>query len=319
MNVLASEEERRRFLERHSLFVFDCDGVLWRGGVAIPGVGKAINYLRHAGKTVLFVTNNATKTREACVEKAKRLLGLENATERDFITSGFACGQYLREHGCTTCYVIGDEGLHQELNGAGIKTLGREDDTKPAGEIDFDPVEIPKRYPEVNGVVVSFDSNVGYLKLAKAAAFVQYADPPPLFVCTNRDPATQLFGKGVSPGAGAFCAFLEVATGASPVLTGKPSLFLKSMLVQRGGGAERLDPKATCFVGDRLGTDITFGNICGFTTLLVLSGVTTLDEAKAAKDPETVPDYVVDSVTFLAPKEKENGAASGVVSSCDGK
>jgi hypothetical protein len=44
-------------------FLLDCDGVLWRGGVGIPGVSESVEAIRAAGKRVLFVTNNSTKTR----------------------------------------------------------------------------------------------------------------------------------------------------------------------------------------------------------------------------------------------------------------
>ena len=43
-------------------FVFDCDGVIWRGGTMIEGADAVLAKLREDGKKVVFVTNNSTKT-----------------------------------------------------------------------------------------------------------------------------------------------------------------------------------------------------------------------------------------------------------------
>jgi ribonucleotide monophosphatase NagD (HAD superfamily) len=49
-------------------------------------------------------------------------------------------------------------------------------------------------------------------------------------------------------------------------------------------------------IGDRLSADIEGGRRAGLATILVLSGATSPDEAKAA-DP--APDHVVDDITAL--------------------
>jgi ribonucleotide monophosphatase NagD (HAD superfamily) len=50
-------------------FIFDCDGVLWRGSQLIPGVQETLSKLRSLGKRILFVTNNSTKSRKAYLKK----------------------------------------------------------------------------------------------------------------------------------------------------------------------------------------------------------------------------------------------------------
>ena len=46
--------------------ILDCDGVLWRGEKALPGVPEALAALRSQGMRLLFVTNNSSKSRAQC-------------------------------------------------------------------------------------------------------------------------------------------------------------------------------------------------------------------------------------------------------------
>ena len=50
-------------LDRYESFIFDCDGVLWTGSQPIPGSVETLKYLHNAGKQLLFITNNASKSR----------------------------------------------------------------------------------------------------------------------------------------------------------------------------------------------------------------------------------------------------------------
>ena len=62
-------------------FVFDCDGVLWRGDQLVPGVLDALRQLRDKqGKALLFVTNNSSKSRSQYASKFKAL-GLDVSPE----------------------------------------------------------------------------------------------------------------------------------------------------------------------------------------------------------------------------------------------
>jgi ribonucleotide monophosphatase NagD (HAD superfamily) len=86
----------------------------------------------------------------------------------------------------------------------------------------------------------------------------------------------------VVPGGGALVAALTAGAGRVPdVVAGKPSAALVD-LIEAGTGIARA---RAVMVGDRLDTDILFGNANGLaSSLLVLTGVTA--EADLAKLPE---------------------------------
>merc|ERR1711968_49619 len=71
----------------------------------------------------------------------------------------------------------------------------------------------------------------------------------------------------------------------SPLWWGKPSSFMLDDVAQRFG----LDKSEICMIGDRLDTDILFGQNGGLKTLLVLTGVTT-EERLQSPENEIQPD-----------------------------
>jgi 4-nitrophenyl phosphatase len=60
------------------------------------------------------------------------------------------------------------------------------------------------------------------------------------------------------------------------------------------------DPSKTIMVGDRLNTDILFGKNGGLSTLLVLTGITSLTEITGPDPSPIVPDYVTSSLGDLS-------------------
>ena len=109
-------------------FLFDCDGVIWRGGIGIPGVGAVVAALQALGKRCYFVTNNSTKARASYVEVLARVAGIAAGPDA-ILSSAFAAAEYLRAAGVTgKVYVIGEAGLVKELTEvAGVQCLGMED------------------------------------------------------------------------------------------------------------------------------------------------------------------------------------------------
>jgi len=56
-------------LDKMDVFIFDCDGVIWKGDSLIDKVPSVLDKLRQLGKTIFFVTNNSTKSRKGYLKK----------------------------------------------------------------------------------------------------------------------------------------------------------------------------------------------------------------------------------------------------------
>ena len=59
VNIL-KDEDKKSFVDSVETFIFDCDGVIWKGDSLIEGVPETIAMLRAMGKRLIFVTNNST-------------------------------------------------------------------------------------------------------------------------------------------------------------------------------------------------------------------------------------------------------------------
>ncbi|CAM0140700.1 hypothetical protein VKS41_007959 [Umbelopsis sp. WA50703] len=291
MEKLTTSEQLNNFIDSHDTFLFDCDGVLWEGSNVFPNVREAMQLLRSKGKKIFFVTNNSTKSRAAYLEKFKKL-DIEANLEEVF-SSACATAAYLKYvvkfPADKKVYVVGMAGITQELEAEGIKCFGGLDD---AGAHDVD--EIPDD-PEVGAVVVGLDIHINYYKYCKAFTYL-HNDPKRLFLLTNADSTFPTHGT-IFPGAGSIATPLMTALERQPdAILGKPRLnMLESILAEH-----HLDPKKTCMIGDRLDTDIDFGNRGGLTTLCVLTGVTKEEKLKSESN-DIKPTYYVESFGDFAP------------------
>lgn len=114
-------------------FIFDCDGVIWRGDTLIPDVPETLDMLRQAGKRLIFVTNNSTKSRKGYQGKFTSL-GLNIAPE-EIYSSSFAAAAYLEATNFPKdkkVYVVGEVGIQEELDLLGFQHIGG---PKDAGKV----------------------------------------------------------------------------------------------------------------------------------------------------------------------------------------
>jgi ribonucleotide monophosphatase NagD (HAD superfamily) len=103
--------------------------------------------------------------------------------------------------------------------------------------------------------------------------------------------------RGIAPGNGALVGAVAAATGTWPTVAGKPEPALHRETMIRTGARQPL------VVGDRLDTDIEGANRAGVDSLLVLTGVTTLDQLREAPDLHQ-PTYVAPDLRGLLEPER---------------
>ena len=240
-------------------FLVDLDGVVYHGDRVIPSAPGFFRFLRARGIPFLMTTNNSTLGPPQYVEKLARM-DIEIA-ESEVLASADATASYLQEHAPAGArvYVIGEMGLRDAIQAAGL-TLADTD---------------------AQYVVVGLDRDLTFDKLTKATRLLRAGA---FFVGPNPD-TTLPTDDGLIPGAGSFHALLTAATGVRPHIIGKPEPTMLQIGCERLG----LAPAETAMIGDRLDTDIVGGSRAGMRTILVLTGVSTLDEAAAAA---VKPDHV---------------------------
>jgi len=286
-----------KLLDGVDIFIFDCDGVIWRGDSLIDGIPNVLDKLREAGKTLFFVTNNSTKSRAGYKSKFTSL-GLDVKPEEIF-SSSFAAAAYLeqtkfKETG-KRVYVIGEKGIGEELDLIGVDWFGAESDKdsvaplQPGGKVEHDK--------DVGAVIVGFDRNINYYKLQYAQLCLN-ENPGCQFIATNLDRVTHLTDAQEWAGNGTMVGAVKGCTGMEPNVVGKPAPLMIDYIAEKYGIKDR---SRICMVGDRLDTDIAFGRNNGLKTCLTLSGVTSepelLDEVPRKAGTEGIqPDFYVDTI-----------------------
>ena len=240
--------------------ILDMDGCLWIGDELTERADEAIAALREAGKGVAFVTNNPRRAAEDYVAKMWKL-GIQ-ASARDVITVGGATQHLLADtRRGRTAYVIGSPALHKHVADAGLKVLNGTDLASRA---------------EVVVLGGTDDWTSHDVRLAAMAAR-RNGD----LIATSLDP-TYPMPDGFWPGTGALVRAVEVASGQTAIVVGKPQPQLIHTALDRLGEGRAL------MVGDRLDADIAAAGNAHIDGALVLTGGATREQAAAAPDPRPV-------------------------------
>ncbi|CAN6690320.1 unnamed protein product [Malus baccata var. baccata] len=263
---LLSRQNANQLLDSIEAFLFDCDGVIWKGDKLIDGVPQTLHFLRSKGKKLVFVTNNSTKSRKQYADKFLSL-GI-SVSEDEIFSSSFAAATYLQlinfpKH--KKVYVIGEQGILEELQLAGFTALGGPEDGKKTAQLKSNCLF--EHDKSVGAVVVGLDQYINYYKLQYGTLCIR-ENPGCLFIATNRDAVGHMTDLQEWPGAGCMVAAICGSTQKEPIVVGKPSNFLMEFLLKKFD----ISCSKMCMVGDRLDTDILFGQNAGCRTLLVLSG-----------------------------------------------
>jgi NagD protein len=228
-------------------FIIDMDGVIYHGNRLLKGAQEFVEWLGKNDKAYLFLTNSSERSPLELSQKLERL-GIPVYPEH-FYTSALATASFLAsQRPGGSVYVIGEPGLIQALYDAGFTMNNVNPDYVVVGE----------------GRGYSLEALERAVHLIMGGARL---------IGTNPDLTGPIEG-GITPACGSLVAPIELATGVKAYFVGKPN-----PLMMRHG-LRRLNTKRenTAIIGDRMDTDIVAGVESEIETILVLSGVTRLED-----------------------------------------
>lgn len=225
-------------------YFIDLDGTTYKGKKQIPAAARFIKRLKAADKTILFVTNNSTRSPELVANNLRENHNIDVKAENVY-TTALATADYLDGIAGEKrkVYVVGESGLRGALTAGGF--------------------EITDQQPDF--VVVGLDSQVTYAKLETAVLLIRDGAK---FVGTNAD-SNLPNERGMVPGAGSIVKLVEYATQQKPLMIGKPEKIIMEMALQKVG----LSRDEVVMVGDNYHTDIQAAINVGMDSLLVYTGL----------------------------------------------
>tara|TARA_B100001057_G_scaffold492339_1_gene584533 strand:+ start:8934 stop:9713 length:780 start_codon:yes stop_codon:yes gene_type:complete len=226
-------------------FIFDLDGVVYRGNKPIKSAIKTINYLIKKKYKIAFLTNNSTKSQK---EFSQKIIKCGVDIDPKFVittcvaTANFISKKYKKGN---NIYVIGSKALKNEIK---LKKFRISD-------------------KNVKAVVAGLDLDINYKKITIASNILRKGK---LLVATNPDKILPN-EKGFQPGAGSIIQSIIEATGPKikKIFIGKPNTFL----IKEALKVMRLNRENVVLVGDQLETDILAAKNYKMKSILVETGV----------------------------------------------
>jgi NagD protein len=236
-----------RTIRAKKAFIIDMDGVIYHGNSLLKGAVEFVNWLAENNKKFLFLTNSSERSPIELAQKLSRL-GIMVDPEH-FYTSALATAGFLAsQHPGGSVYVIGEPGLIQALYDAGFTMNNVNPDFVVVGE----------------GRGYSLEALERAVRLVTGGARL---------IGTNPDLSGPVEG-GIVPACGALVAPIELAARAKAYFIGKPN----PLMMRHGLRRLNATREETVIIGDRMDTDIVAGVESEIETVLVLSGVTTMED-----------------------------------------
>lgn len=253
-------------LENIKAFVLDMDGTIYLGKELFPFTKDFLSRVTETGRAFCFFTNNSSKSQQAYIEKLD-FMGIEITKEQMMISSHVMIRFLMEEHHGKRVYVVGTPSLLEEFRSFGI-TLVQED-------------------PDI--VVLGFDTTLTYEKLSKACSFIRSGC---LYYGINPDLNCPMEGGTFIPDCGSMAKLVEASTGRYPEFFGKPSRHTLDYIIRETG----CRPEEIAIVGDRIYTDIAVADGSNVTSILVLSGESTMEDVEKSS---VKPDLIVNDLSEL--------------------
>jgi len=232
------------------LFIFDLYGTVILGNVVLPYVKEFLDLLLKRNKSIVFITNNSSMSKQEHLERLQSLLGVE-LHNKNLYTSVEDTINYLNSKNIQKIFLLATPSVTNEFKNNGF-IVDSED---------------------VNAVVVAFDKCLSYKKLETASLLLENNENIQ-FILVNKDLKcpTEL---GFIPDAGSIAKLLEATTNRKvDVFRGKPNPEMITNIIAK----YQFQINECVFFGDRLYTDITMSDKSGIITVLMLTGETKMHE-----------------------------------------
>jgi 4-nitrophenyl phosphatase len=257
-------------------YIFDMDGVMYRGDEPIQDAVEAANILKARGCKLTFVTNNSAKLASEYKSILLRI-GIDDIDEEDIITSGDVTAEYLENQlkkypKRSNVLCVAEESVKHLLREIGMEVI--------------DPEDYRKAHYVVVGFYKPFDWKIG---TCAADAIATYGAK---LIGTNPDPARPVESGEIEAGTGSIISFVETASRTKALLMGKPYPGMYKTALRR----MHLGVSDVLMVGDMLVTDVKGALDIGMDAALVLTGMTRRDDIEKLG---ITPTFVIDSLREL--------------------
>ena len=266
-----NNEKAKEILKKVKVVLLDLDGTVYLGDKLIGNVTETLSLLRNAGKKLVYLTNNSSRSDEQYVKKLETR-GIFNKAD-DVYTSARATIEYLNaKHKGKSVYLVAPEAVVKDFADSGIVLT----DEKSA-----------------QIAVLAYDVTLDFNKIR---SFDEALKRGAFYVATHPDAVCPAEGYSM-PDVGSFIEMFKKSSGRAPdVIIGKPYDGMGKAVVARYG----VNSDEVIMVGDRLYTDMAFAVNSGFNSLLVLSGETTQEMyEQSGMNLSLVFDSVNDCVKYL--------------------
>jgi len=256
-------------------FVLDVDGTLvHRAGDdvhVIPGAGDVLARIRASGRPLALFTNGS-HIPPAGFAAGLRDAGLDVADE-ELLTPLSSALTYLRAHHGAALLLFGTAAARAYLVENGIRI------------VDGDGPEHADAVLVVHPDVADFGELERGARAILGGARLLTGSYVPAYAGANGP----IFSRGAM-----LTAALAKASGATPIVVGKPSLAALDTVLEQVG----VPPEHIAVVGDDATMDVALGRLGGCTTVLVRSGISGQVEVERLDESQR-PDAVVDGVAEL--------------------
>lgn len=227
-------------------YIIDLDGTLYHQNVPIKYADTFIHYLSMHNRSFALFTNSPERTPLQLSEKLQGM-GIYVST-KDIITTGcIALDYFENQKDSASIFILGTVSFKERFIQAGYHVVCNKEE-------------------KADYVLCGFSKDITFQELTIAC---QHIWDGATLISTNSDQSIPT-ECGLIPHTGSYTAFLEYATGTKAIQLGKPGAYAYEYL------RKHLDAsvKELCMIGDNLPTDMLFGKNNGFSSYLVLTGLT---------------------------------------------